>query len=409
MRRGLITRRNLIRAGIAAPFVLPKYADALSAKQVLTDLGSAGNPNVPTVTVSALGAGTSIPGSSLTAYSNSVFSYWGGASGANIYNSAHIGVQDPAEEEQGFYVQFQTNARQFELLVYTGPGCQCGSYRLWVNGVSQQLFPTTYSTSFTANTPNRLLVKFPTSAPRTIKLLTDGGGFGGVQQLSSFSLASAPHTAGKVLAILGDSWTGGGGGTASGNGNGSGGPACNYQFALADLLGYDPWSLGQPGTGYLNVGGGAWAAYTNATRIAQIAAASPTAILIMGSINDLGQAGEPSSLTTAAASVYSQLATACPGIPIIVLGSQYPTQFSAANYDFLNTAINSAANAAPNVAAIVSQKAFSTGWTVGCDINNPVGSETCGQYITTDNRHMTPVGFYNLAQYLAPLIAPHIP
>ena len=47
MRRGLITRRNLIRAGIAAPFLLPKYAEALTAKQVLTDLGGAGIPQPP--------------------------------------------------------------------------------------------------------------------------------------------------------------------------------------------------------------------------------------------------------------------------------------------------------------------------------------------------------------------------
>ena len=40
MRRG-ISRRNLIRCGVLAPLVLPKYAEALTAKQVLTDLGGA--------------------------------------------------------------------------------------------------------------------------------------------------------------------------------------------------------------------------------------------------------------------------------------------------------------------------------------------------------------------------------
>lgn len=70
--RRVITRRNLIRAGIAAPFILPKYAEALSRPVEKALLGGARGPQAPSWVTMADGGAATID----LQFSNN--RYWGG-------------------------------------------------------------------------------------------------------------------------------------------------------------------------------------------------------------------------------------------------------------------------------------------------------------------------------------------
>ncbi|WP_156179606.1 Ig-like domain-containing protein [Bradyrhizobium sp. LTSPM299] len=357
----------------------------------------------PIVSVGALGASSQISGSTLTSYTNSAFTYWGGTIGSSIYNTSNLNKSDGlSDQNKGFYVEFNTNADQFEVPLYTDGNLGCGSYQLFVNGQPASTLANVYGTSSAANTANKVLFTFPDAEQRTIRILTDAQGFGGVIQKSAFTLSANPHTVQKTLVVLGDSWVGG---------NNSGCVATNFQFQLASLLGYDNVvSLGEASTGYLNNGGGgARGTFASSTRIAMIAAQHPTAVLIVGSVNDVGQPGEPASLTAAASSTYAQIAAALPGVPVVVVGSQYVTQLSSANYSFLDSAIQAAATSSPNVMGFVSLSGSITG-TVGCNVSNPCGSQyNASIYVTSDGRHLNAQGAYYFANWLAPKIKPYLP
>ena len=84
MKRRLITRRNLIRAGVAAPFALPKYAEALSQEVKLAVLGGAGPVWVPGMRPFSASspANTPLPANSIYAPLN-----WPAATGGNFFTS----------------------------------------------------------------------------------------------------------------------------------------------------------------------------------------------------------------------------------------------------------------------------------------------------------------------------------
>jgi peptidoglycan hydrolase-like protein with peptidoglycan-binding domain/lysophospholipase L1-like esterase len=354
-------------------------------------------PDIPVITIGAAGAGSQISGSVLTPYTNSAFTYWGGTIGSNIYNTAKLNLSDgSSDHDLGFYVEFNTTANDFELPLY--PYLNAGGYRMWVDGVPLTTLVQVYATSSTDNVPNLIRFTFPSSKQRTIRLLTDAGGFGGIYQASGFSVTSNPHTINKTLVVVGDSWTGGAN---------AGTYANDYPFQLADNLGYDNVvALGEPSTGYLsNSGISSRGTFASSTRIAQVVAQNPTAILVLGSINDLGQ---PGNISTQALSMYAQLKAALPSVPVAVVGSQYPTQFDPANYAYLDSFIQPAAASSTNVTGFVSLSG-SIGGPVGCNETNPSGSNNCGLYITSDNRHLNAAGQYYLANYLTPLLRPLLP
>ncbi len=174
---------------------------------------------------------------------------------------------------------------------------------------------------------------------RKIRVYMSLADFGGLE-ISPTDVVAASRVVYPKIAVYGDSWTEGALiATAF---------TQNFPFILAQRLGAVPYRCGQGGTGYIaNGGGGAKAAYTDPARLAAVIATGADIVLVVGSVNDVGQS--TATMQAAATTVFSTLKAGLPNAQIIAIGVQpnsgsIPT--TATSYQQPNAGVKAAAAAA---------------------------------------------------------------
>lgn len=202
-----------------------------------------------------------------------------------------------------------------------------------VDGLPVAVDPQSFAT--TASTTHYLKLAFGTARPRRVEIVMGPiSALYGIHAAHSTIVAPPPRR--PRVAFVMDSFGAGSAGT-------SGDQA--MALTMARMLNAECISASVGGTGYVSGSD----TFGGSDRVGVVAAGSPDAILICGSLNDDGKAGVQAAATAA----YAAYAAACPGVPVVVLGPQpsaAATTPSAAR-TAVNMAIKSAALAAPNVIA----------------------------------------------------------
>jgi uncharacterized protein YciI len=148
------------------------------------------------------------------------------------------------------------------------------------------------------------------------------------------------------MIVLGDSFVQGTGNTLT--------DLETFPIPLSRLLDCEMYIAGQGGTGYGNPGSGPSAPYTDAARLAGVAASGADVCLIWGSVNDDG-VGTASETGAKASEVYAALAELSPKMKLVVVG---PQMSGASNSTAVLraeklAAVKAAAMAAPNVIGFI--------------------------------------------------------
>lgn len=128
---------------------------------------------------------------------------------------------------------------------------------------------------------------------------------------------------------------------------------------IGRALGSDIGNYAIGGTGYLLAGSAN--TFGSSARVASVQSYNPELIFISGSVND--DAYTYSQVLAAATATYAAYAAACPGVPIIVLGTQpnsHGATLSAARAA-VNKALKDACAAAPNVIGFIDRLGNLTG------------------------------------------------
>lgn len=212
----------------------------------------------------------------------------------------------------------------------------------WVDGLPT----TTTSDTLAAAASNNAAfyrLTFATVAQRRIRIYFRNMDFGGLDINATDSVGPTRKPALRV-AVLGDSWWDSASGATS--------VAEGIGAIVERLLGVELCQCGQGGTGYITAGAANHAAYTDADRIAGVAGLNPDLVIVAGTSND--SAASPSTVGTAAASVYDQLHDELPGVPVVVIGPPMLLVYPPANRAN-STAIKAAADAAHNVIGYLDQ------------------------------------------------------
>lgn len=150
----------------------------------------------------------------------------------------------------------------------------------------------------------------------------------------------APGPARRKIAWLGDSFFSGA--------TTSGANALQVTpFLASRRMGVECVNPSYGGTGYTNAG--SYVIYGAASRMAQLVAAQPDLVVVLGSVND--DAASAATITAAAAACFAAIKAALPNVPIIVFGPQ-PTNATdtiGATRQANIAAVKAAAIAADNV------------------------------------------------------------
>lgn len=181
--------------------------------------------------------------------------------------------------------------------------------------------------------------------------------------------------------FLGDSWTVGANDSFS------------RQWALdvCEQFGWECILQGQSGSGYTVTGSSGTGADVFPNRVIPLVAPeTPDVVVVMGSIND--NPSSPAAIGAAAALTYANLATSCPGVPVIVFGTQYvpgASGYSQATSQAIDAAISAACAAAPNVIGFVSM----FGWITGTGTTAALTTTGNGNvFLSSDPAHMIDAG-----------------
>lgn len=382
----------ILPAGIVNRFGTPvdhpdgitQKSTAASARNRHLGMWIPGAVDTPTVTQGTLSAASQVPSSSRKAYTDAAFSSFGGTIAANGAATAMINKTDGnADQDKAGYVEFNIDAADFETEHWVANAT--GGFRMWVDQRPVSFAPILLPT---VNGLYKVRHVFGTARPRTITLLWDTGGFGGVWlNTALYSIWQNTRTKNGKVVFLGDSWIGG---------ENTGSKVMDWHLYAQHLLGYDDIvTLGQPGTGYQALPGAGRLTYNDQARINMIPT-DASLVVVSGSINDIGAGGGQAQTFINASDCFAKIALRVPGIPIIVQGAQFVTQFSAANYDFLDVPIKAAALSSADVVGFISTKNWITGNT-GNNSGTPGGVGNADIYLASDGRHLTAAG----AQYWA--------
>jgi lysophospholipase L1-like esterase len=249
-------------------------------------------------------------------------------------------------------------------------------FKLWIDG--QPATATTQAGPGASGSTHLLRVTFSGRAVRHVRIRTNAGITGLKIGPTDTVWASTRPLYAKRAYFLGDSFTSGAGSTYQQDG---------YVYVLSDMLGWEPLSGGELGTGYGTNGGGSGGRDTFANRaLTDLSALSvkPDVIVVYGGTNDSN-----TGLSAAAATTYANLATSCPGVPVYVFGVQYPSGATDATRDTKDATIQAAALAASNVKAFTSVKSWFTG--TG-RVGATTGSGNSDVYTSSDGLHPAPLG-----------------
>lgn len=182
-----------------------------------------------------------------------------------------------------------------------------------------------------------LKLTFDTYSRRRITVHTDStNGFIGIATGINDTVIAAPAL--PRVAFVGDSFM---------DGSSSSPKLRALSFDLTRLLDVNGLQAGIGGTGYTSGGYDGLHQFDNDSRISELVAFNPELIVVVGSVNDDGNASVQSRATT----YFAKLATSLPGVPVIVFGPQPSSAEGtlstgrAAN----NAAVRAAAQSASNV------------------------------------------------------------
>lgn len=263
----------------------------------------------------------------------------------------HQNASNAAWTPAAWAVEFDYYGDDFAIRFRNATG---NSSRFWVFVDGQPATATPQLS--TANSGGSLFyyrVTFASVALRRVRVYMSQADFGGIDVKPTHTVSPTPRRHPR-LAVYGDSFI---------EGTGANSQLESMGYTVGRILNWETFAAGQGGTGYTQASVNPKKNYADATRLAQLAATEADYIMVYGSTND--DAGTSPAVGTAAASVYSQLATLAPASRLIVVGpaslSSSPSATRLTNRD----AIKAAALAAPNVMGFVDPLAASGFWVTG--------------------------------------------
>ncbi len=355
------------------------------------------NPNIPagttvvsvsggTVTLSSAVTGSGVAAGDTICFGNSVVSFLGFSPVfITQYGSNYIGNGVNASGTRPPYaIEFDHYGTDLALVyraVATYP-----AFWVFVDGQPATSAPVQLS-GLSPGSLYRYRIRFNNAADsaarlRRIRIYMSLADFGGIEFEPTAAIIPAPSTSPKI-ALYGDSWV-----------EGALNPVPFTQViasAFGQMFGAVTYICGQGGTGFLADGGdGTKAAYTDATRLAALAATGADVVLIMGSQNDVSSSS--TSVQSAASAVITAVQAAMPNAKIILCGVQ-PNAASLAslnsNLNYRNP--NDGVAAAAAAAGLPFIDLLKSGWVYGSGYQgNTQGDGNADILIGTDGTHPTP-------------------
>lgn len=321
-------------------------------------------------------------------FSGSWYNFSG--NGLNSINGAT--PSDPASWSS-CEIEFYVNGTDFAIWCVTS-GTQ-SDYRIYVDDMP--LTPDWQLSNSTAYQTQYIVIKFPTSRIRRVRLMWSGLlTFTGLTMPGATDVWAAPKR--FRAAIIGDSYVQGG--------HNAGASEAYLQAAglpnqIALLTGWEVLNMGQGSTGYINNASNAGGKdfYGSTSRMNALAALPVLDLIIVyGSGNDSSYSS--SALTAAANSLWNAIKTQRPSTPIVVAGME-PGTLSAFNdslMDASNTALKSAAASNANVAGFIDMRNAADSWMIGTGhAGSPNDTGNADFFISSDAVHPTRAGYFNMA------------
>jgi|SRR5579883_2088785 len=281
-----------------------------------------------------------------------------------------------------YRAEFETDASQLAIFTLG----TLGQYRLRINGEYVGL-PASQGPPADGNF-YWLQLSFPTSQRRAIRMESWGQAFGGVATQQGDNIYSPANALGPRCIVLGDSYTEG---------------LLCYAQRLADLMGWEVWSSGVGGTGYLNPGPAGRVKFRDRVQ-ADVLQNNPDMVIIAGGINDGSY--PPRALQNEAQALYHIIITNLPSTKLVVVGPWWPRGNPPQSILDTRDAIKSAAIGLgvtfidPIGSTNVQQ--VNAGWITGTgNVATPAGDGNADNYISSDGTHPTDLGHQYLATKLA--------
>lgn len=316
-------------------------------------------------------------------------SHWW-SSGGFHYNYSAAGT-----DESGFLnflnpyaVEFFVNGTEFAISIAPNAGAQ-SQYRIWVDGWDVTGLVTTSQSSANAY----LAFTFATDKIRHIRMEVAGTfPFHSIYAPGTNYAVPADQNRFKMV-MMGDSYTAG-----ITNSVAAGLAANALPLGIARLTGWDVYSHGQSGTGYIGTPGAPATPYASSDRMAALALvpSSLNLIYIGGSGND--RSFTASALATAATAAWDTIAAARPGVPIVVAGPQPINQTYNGGVAAHNTALKNAALAHPAVRGYIDWVTPDLWWTGTGNSTARNGTGNSDQFIGSDGIHPSNVGYDYIAR-----------
>lgn len=295
--------------------------------------------------------------------------------------------------------EFETDAQVFEWgFKYVGAAT---SYRLVIDGRPvTELMQTVPASSVGAAYMLKVDLRVGLNVPKRVRIEVASMPIRGVY-LNPTDTLWMPQAEGDRLMVLGDQ-------LSDGSSMNTGGGTGTWFYRLGRYLGVeDTWEQGTSGSGYITAG----TADTFGNRLAaDVTAYTPTRLIIFGGYND--SSGVQSSITTAANSLYSAIATNLPNCQTTVIGCWSPTGSPAAALTTTDVTLQNAAAAAglPFISPITGTVYGKTGsavvtqgpWITGTGkVGSTTGSGIADWAIGSDGVTPTDAGHVYLARRVA--------
>lgn len=327
------------------------YAPArlTSLMQVLDQPRSTGSlaPDSPTVT---FGSAVSVTPAIRYAHDSGLLRMigWVPKAESNYLVNASAGS---TSEDGGYGVEFDFYGTEFEVTFQQ----LAASARVHIF-IDDRPISAAPQTPTTSTGTTYMKVAFSAAGMRRVKILARKMGFYNVRVPTGAAITATPAKRARI-AVIGASFSWGYAGAYD--------QLTSWPWRLAQLTDTEVLQSAISGTGYTILN-----RYDAAVRVAAVAGWTPDLIIVEGSGND--EAASEADLQSAAASLYSKLATALPGVPVVVVGPmpRDHTQTLTATRAKLLRAVKAAADTAPNVVgfidpvgAVDSMAAYATGAT----------------------------------------------
>lgn len=273
---------------------------------------------------------------------------------------------------------------QAEFAVWFRPAAPSVDMWVWVDGKPTSRGPTVLTDNLSPGSLSYAQVSFPDARLRTVRVYLQIMDFGGID-VPTGSLLQVPSAGAPLgVAVLGDSWVEGAAGDDS---------STPWPAVMTAGMGWDYYSCGQGGTGYLTAG--IFYPYTNSERLDAIGDASPDLVVVTGGVNDRGESA--SDVETAATEVLSGLSSRLPTTPVVVVGPPPLQEPPEATLVAVRDGVKAAALAAGNVIEFVDPLAER--WFYGTGkLGSPTGDGITDIAIRADGVHATQVGEILFAQ-----------